>query len=423
MQKIVNKDRKIYRYDMQDGVPVSQQVFTERHSIDTSGQDNPNYRRDIASGKSAVNNLDKKIIDERLGILTTQVTNYGQLRQNSYTPLHSASFDNELQWDPIPKGDFENIALRKAITKIRKSRETDFNGFVFLGELRSTLEFLRSPYKKLRTTLVNFQKDSRKSIELYRRLQYLRAKRRITEFNLAQEKSDARVVRSLKRDLNNSFLETMYGLRPVMSDVQNIARVAADLNNVDDIVRQFSQEKTLGSRLYVPAQVPLEAAWFRPTYLLSIVRKSKWTVGVFREGANEDLLGRLHQASQFGVSEIPSAIWELIPWSWAVDSVLNIGSLLRLWTTDTRGVRYSAHTTVIEKRISLVSYSFSSSKGDFKVLEPPSYSGYQQKVTRRSELPNIAFEDLVQHAKVQIPPILNSLGFGSAILQRTYFRK
>lgn len=425
MQINRNMSRTIYRQNTVDGVPTSKFSLIEEHTLVVSGQDNPLYRRDIASGRAATNPYDKSMVTEHFRPLTTSVTNFGKVRVNSYNPIQFAPFDSPI-WDTIVTQDYQGAAVRKALTKIRKTRETDFNGFVFLGELRSTLQFLRSPYKKLRTSLESFARTHKHQVDKYRDLRAKRNQYRLGDLRSRMSRTEQRFMESIPNELNNSFLETSYALRPLISDVQNIARIAGDLHNIDEVQRQFSQEKYFASKIVTWPQVPLlylEAAQAYPTYRFVKIGREKWTVGVFRKGSSDEIIPRLRQASQFSLGDVAPAIWELIPWSWAVDGIANIGQLINLWTTDTRGVRFSARTVVQERRIELINISYTSDKPDFQVLEQPEYRGCRQVISRRNQLPNIGFEDLAKHFSLRLPPLQTAMGTASALLQRFYFRK
>lgn len=192
------------------------------------------------------------------------------------------------------------LALQKeAGTKAQADIDSpEFEGLVFAGELNETLRFLRSPLRGFG----DFLKDMR---------------RRKNASRFQKGKTVAQFA-------GDSWLSYRYGVRPLVNDAQNA------IEAVRSVAKKQPLRRT--ARGYASASDSIEQTELASQYSANV----EWTTNTNRElSVRCGVLYELHRrADTFGVSvsQIPSAAWELIPFSFVADWFVNIGPYVRAIT-------------------------------------------------------------------------------------------
>ena len=154
------------------------------------------------------------------------------------------------------------------------------------------------------------------------------------------------------RAAGSEYLSAQFGWLPLISDMKNTAQSVKDGNKImenyrsasgtlvhrefafDDIVSESSEVFSTGSRCtYGSVNVtsfngtPADITKKRKTVI------KRWFSGSFTYDAAHDSVQRCIEFSPeadklFGLTLTPDVIWELTPWSWAIDWFSNVGNVI-----------------------------------------------------------------------------------------------
>jgi len=200
----------------------------------------------------------------------------------------------------------EQSASRKAMADV-KSAPVD--GAVIVGELRETLGYLKNPLKSLTDLLLRKRK-------------------------LVREWRDADLRRISRRDVNNqldrnavaaggsAYLSVVFGAMPLLQDVESIINQAYSQSVVKKppraTARGFEQE-------YVSSSESVQHLFGTGVY-------QSHTIQTFMKHEVTVRAGMLYQQDMSPLApwgtrirDIPSALWEVIPFSFLVDYVIDVG--------------------------------------------------------------------------------------------------
>lgn len=204
---------------------------------------------------------------------------------------------------PSPDGQSESHADTQARLKFLqqyRSRRTAFQGGTFFGELRETLEMLRSPTKALR-----------KGID-----QYAKAARR------AASKA-GRLPKKRNSALVDTYLEYSYGWRPLFGDIQDAAELVrhSQRTYLEDMNAEYRENTAVDLGTFTEQENAL--AWKGQ-------QRTEYSVSVRYKGA---VLAETPEPSfaefvGFSPSNFVPTVWNLIPYSFLVDYFTNIGTVL-----------------------------------------------------------------------------------------------
>jgi hypothetical protein len=314
------------------------QSWTDFHS----GVENPLWRQQIATGSNATTGASGQ----------RRYFNYGGASGDLFffsgPPLdrraNSTTFYGPLVLggpmivgDPgpgIPFSDADISARVKFLSNIRQSQRS-FQGGVFLGELRDTLRTIRNPLKALRS-----------GIDSYHRTVKSRGAKAIPRRG---RQSQERNERSLNKVASETWLEFMYGWRPLLSDIDDAARALAmkDLREKIPISSSGKFEVATDSTQYMALG----------TLRFTLKWQDKYTIETRYKGAvsgGPNPIGH-PVLSRWGVSlnDFVPTIWELIPYSFLVDYFTNAGDLIEASTTCLSGLLWHCRTQhlTIERRL------------------------------------------------------------------------
>lgn len=233
---------------------------------------------------------------------------------------------------PVPI-DLGALKLQAGTSAASNVDSSAFEGIVFLGELPELIRMLRNPVKGYRDWLSYMKREKNRS-----------------------PKSPWRYAK-LRRFIDDNWLGYRYGVRPLIYDAQRLM-IAIDQamkkeNPQRRTARGSSSDSGNGS---ISSTATTYAA--NVSYTINTRRNVSVRAGILYEMYNST-------ADNFGLSfdKIPSAAWELIPFSFVVDWFANVGSYVGAITPKV-GVRTLGSWTTTKDVISTTCTSSVSSLDD-----------------------------------------------------------
>jgi hypothetical protein len=299
----------------------------------------PGYRERSAAGEVFNNPLLKTV--DRLEVLNEsgcafQITTGGityngdiqgvalSIRPTSSTALRTAvvyATDTTLGLNP------DRSALIASVSTEARGRiaPSAFDGLVSLGELNETLRYLRNPFEA--------------GLKLASKL----------ERKIGRPASSGEMA----MDFASTYLGFRYGMRPLVRDVENALKALQDNVNPRPVRETF---RAKGKVFVDGTKITLGANYGGITYDETLwgrrdiaVRCGFLTSNTYSNGLQDRWGMRL--------SDIPAAMWELIPLSFMVDWVLNVRQLIAALSPRLGLSVLAEWTTVTDRRIVLLSGS------------------------------------------------------------------
>ncbi len=305
-----------------------------------------------------------------------------------------------------------NDALVRILSKIRNER-SHLNGLSFAGELRETIHMLRHPYAGI-AELMN-----RHLTSLGKR------KRGLSASNPKHRTKLVDIVAS-------TWLETSFGLKPLIQDTKDIAEAIA---RYEELPPKRSRLKAHGDVTSVQQTTPTigvitgtRIGWSRRATTETTYSR-QYIVGMSSElTADYTANRRLLTTLGFTPENFVPALWEVLPWSWLVDYFSNVGNILEASCTNTSAVTwicqtdrtFSRTTNVTDVNVQVTNNQIASLSGVLKGIVGSSLGS--TKVVRRTVTRTIPASLGVPTLSFSYPSSLGRLANLSAVLiQRRKF--
>lgn len=320
----------------QDGFPPA--TFNTKHEeiitnlMDSrTGVSNPNWKEQVRNGVTATTPMS--------GVKYTYEVSDGSM--SATRPLHPGTQDGLLgHWsvDGFAPGlaavnfsfgfstevSANNQALARLIQDVQ-SQETKSQGLVFLGELRETIQLIKSPLKALR-----------EGVDSY--------------YPMLRRRSKGVKRSKLSDVVSGTWLEWQFAMKPLAHDVEdNIAAlrhiISQEVNH--SIVSGKGQDE--GGDTVNLGQTNANS------FIISLLHIRKDTVTVRYKGAWKPAIEptSVSPVTAFGLGTdqwIPAA-WELLPWSFLIDYFTNVGDILSTTFVNTSGVSWLNKTVRRERKV------------------------------------------------------------------------
>jgi len=200
----------------------------------------------------------------------------------------------------------------------------------------------------------------------------------------------ARTARDLYKNAGDEYLNVQFGWKPLVSDISDTAFgiVSADrlmeqaMRDSGKVVRRrynFPPTESISETVVLDGVNATKVAGSDRSSLYTDVRfkgrvtrireitKRQWFSGAFTyhlPNYGEGLVGQARRANQLlGLSVTPEVLWNLTPWSWAVDWFSNVGDVIHNVQQMASNGLVLKYGYIMEHSIVSDSYSFSGPTG------------------------------------------------------------
>nr|UJQ84920.1 MAG: hypothetical protein 1 [Leviviridae sp.] len=298
-----------------------------------TGTDNPKFKELIQQGLSATNYLyayNQKVA-WKLG--RVNFTRFNTDDGKTYKGYSESMLTPTVIAPGIP-GALLNDAKNAAAIGIRQrigKETTTISGGVILGELRETIHMIRHPAESINRLLTKFVRDRELNLKRAQKLRVrnakLKSRKRMPIPGYTVKNGN---LRETSDTIAKSWLELVFGLDPFMSDIASILEAALPVYSEPKIKRlQFTAQadsSTSEASVTMPSGSSIEVPTF--TEVTDEV-SCRYVVGykVEIQGVQSGWRKVIEQ-SGFNLREIIPTIWELLPWSFLIDYVSNIGDVI-----------------------------------------------------------------------------------------------
>lgn len=311
--------------DTEPALPSPSYTYFDLSSSRTDGGPVPEFKRKIAQGLNATSSLsgERRTLTLQFGGAAAYYT-FGSPGSLSYQwtvrqgDLIGGFVPNGIAVDMTPA---VNEAKRKFVKACLQEMQA-LEGQVFLGELAQTLHMIKNPAKALRESLDFYFGKMKKYRKLPKR------------------------VRS--RVVADSWLEYQFGVRPLISDIED--GISA--------LNRFSQRRdrwrpvTASGKIELSHDlIPLQTN--AGVFLYTTERRRTVSVSYRIQGAvNLQTGGRDAVLSDLGLrfDRFVPTLWEIVPYSFLVDYFSNIGDIVSSWAFGTKHVRWAYGSSRVATR-------------------------------------------------------------------------
>lgn len=234
---------------------------------------------------------------------------------------------NHIDWSAMPPINMDRLKALAGTSALGNVAAADVESLVELAELKKTIDMLRHPLENAHAFLD----------KLERRRRYTASYANSSRMQRSGFKAPTSNAAALSQLLAAEWLRLRYGIMPVVYTAQGIMKALGEGINLRQTARGKASDTTQGTytRSVTNAQYSAQAE-----YLLT--QEVKVRCGVLY--SNE-----LGFASRWGVAphSLTSAMWELVPYSFVVDWLANIGDYIKA-ITPKPGVKHLASWTTVE---------------------------------------------------------------------------
>lgn len=310
------------------------------------------YTWDVESYRNLSEGEDNWALIKKKGYNYTQTGHYTEIWGRGYGGqwANSAKYGGHLT-NSAKETSADNEAKSRFLARVRADYQ-HFSAGVFSGELRETLRQLSRPYAGIQKLMGDYLRKLAlgKQGVYAKHLTTRRVKR------IRSRAAERAANHELDKILADTWLETTFGLLPLLSDARSAAEALARYVNGDEIVRR--KVRGSGARYateeghykdyssYCRGELTCDADWLvreevRVTYNGGLRTRMYGAGNLQRDWI--DLVG-------LGPRDFVPTAWNLLPWSWLVDYFSNVGDVLEAQWTYTGDVTWVSKTVSRQKK-------------------------------------------------------------------------
>jgi len=298
-----------------------------------TGNENPNWRKQIAAGENATTSLSgtyQSIDGATSGNFHTVIDGLYGGRKTFKVSGHIAVYLGTY----YPWGTWTSFADARAsnrfLSKIR-SAAVQVSGPTFLGEMREALQMIKKPAAGLQDSIKRYLDNVK------------RAKRQ-----------RGRKPNDWMGDLGNLWLENSFGWQPLMNDIQSGIDAYNSLFEKTRVIRISAggSDTKMFANTVSSMTLPGTGSWYAIDATgtkcsnTNIVRYR----GALRSQAATTARDRFARFG-FTPSEFVPTAWELLPWSFLIDYFASVGDVLSGAVTDTSNVLWVNRSEVKKTQV------------------------------------------------------------------------
>lgn len=274
----------------------------------TYGENVWGWRNRIARGEDVTTDADGVKISHtyQTGNLDVRWTQFSsQVYQDKYYGPIGTNIDPGVDYSY--SSDLYNQALTRFVSRAREVQHR-FQAGTALGEIRQTINLLKSPFRGVRRLTQSYRQQARS----------------------LPRNANGNLGARARRELSNRYLQYQFGIRPLLQDIDDAVYDLANLS--------------VGKSLLIPVKVsvrerrqPVQPVSQQTATPLSFWTVKKWTSTNIEEsvvirGAVRCLLPSFDfegsNALSVAMSDFVPTLYELIPYSFLVDYFTNIGDIV-----------------------------------------------------------------------------------------------
>jgi hypothetical protein len=342
-----------------------------------TGVTNPNWRKLVEGGRNATTPMSAEeiVVFNTPASYSTWYSVVANSKNPDYQRYKDCSWSLDQGLASISVDSIDAQALNAAQTKWNAKIfdvMTSFQGGVFLGELKQTLNLIAHPGMSLRKLLRDyllFRVNKRGKLTRQQRL----------------------------RHLAQSWLEFMYGVKPLLSDIEaatkylqtyeeklkrELVRVSGSSGDLwGTVSRSHGSHLTYGS-----------FAWDITSKRGASARYS----GAIKSEAVSTFVKVLDQTG-FSPRNWAPTLYEIIPWSFVIDYFSNMGSIIEAWSNQSLSLAWGSLTTkqfAVKTMDSFVEVPVSGAATVWRVSSDPGLYHSQRKRVFRSIVTTIPVPDI-----------------------------
>lgn len=229
----------------------------------------------------------------------------------------------------------DNQALSRAYAKLA-AQQAQFQGIVFLGELNETIKMLRNPFKGV-VDIVDGYLDG------------LSKHKNRTPKRGRRAKTAKQKINSLVDVAASSWLEVAFGIKPLISDVKDLTKaITTQLYGVksatisgygdSDAGRDGTLTESMGNYTKVVSN-------YRDRSVQSVRYKARIDA---TKSADYGSIEGVQSALGFNLESFVPSIYNLIPWSFLLDYVTNVGNIIEAGCSSQVGMKFVVRTQRLE---------------------------------------------------------------------------
>jgi hypothetical protein len=350
VKRFLSKGTFSQKFDDDHGVPTSYSYsypLEAEIAVDCyrTGISNPKWRSIIKSGGDAttpMDGVDYKMLSNSPCSGGAGINLSDESGSSHYLELFSGTIPLYLN---MP-GDFtvdptvaDNQALSRTFKALSQNRRQT-QGLVFLGELRETLAFLKRPYAGARKLIDSYFDHLGNLLPRNRKPRSRNPKG--TKWLFSDTRSDKE---KFLKEASGAWLETAFGLMPLLNDVKEIAQTVArfQYDSRRSVVVGFGKDEAGGDGEYIYNLGSISAVMGGWKDITSNEVRYKVTL-TQKASADFGSASRLMELSGVTLQDFVPALWELAPWSFLADYFTNIGDIIEAGCTSQEDVSFVLRT-------------------------------------------------------------------------------